>query len=335
MKRNMYQWAAALIKARGKKPLPLLSFPCIQLMDVTVDQMLSESRLQAAGMILMAERVDSAAVVSPMDLSVEAEAFGASVRFSPNEVPTVVGALICDKEGADQLTVPAVGAGRTGICLDAVREAARQIHSKPVLAGVIGPYSLAGRLLDVSEAMILCYEEPDLVHSVLRKATLFLIQYCRALREAGADGVILAEPLAGLLSPAMAGEFSHPYVRQIIDGVQQEDFCLIYHNCGSNVPLMAEDIFSMGAMGCHFGDAIDLLSVLPKAPADTLVLGNISPVARFRSGTPEEMEAAVQELLKRCSPYPNFLLSSGCDIPPQSSWDNIDAFFRAAAMVNI
>ncbi len=27
--------------------------------------------------------------------------------------------------------------------------------------------------------------------------------------------------------------------------------------------------------------------------------------------------------------YPNFLISSGCDIPPITPWENIDAFFAA------
>ena len=31
----------------------------------------------------------------------------------------------------------------------------------------------------------------------------------------------------------------------------------------------------------------------------------------------------------QCCKYPNFVISSGCDIPPMSSWENIDAFFRA------
>ena len=35
------------------------------------------------------------------------------------------------------------------------------------------------------------------------------------------------------------------------------------------------------------------------------------------------------ELLKRCTPHKNFLISSGCDIPPASSWENINAFFAA------
>ena len=77
----------------------------------------------------------------------------------------------------------------------------RLITDRPVLAGIIGPYSLAGRLLDMTEIMILCYEEPEMVESVLEKATEFLIEYAKAFKEAGANGVCMAEPAAGLLSP--------------------------------------------------------------------------------------------------------------------------------------
>jgi uroporphyrinogen decarboxylase len=36
------------------------------------------------------------------------------------------------------------------------------------------------------------------------------------------------------------------------------------------------------------------------------------------------------ELLDKCSKYPNFVLSSGCDMPPMTPWENIDAFIKAA-----
>ena len=330
MNRNMKQWAADLIAAAVKKPLPLLSFPCVQLMDVTVNQLVNDSALQAKGIQLVAEQTDAAAAVSLMDLSVEAEAFGSAIHVSETEVPTVVGALISNEEEADSLKIPVVGAGRTSLCVEAIHQAAQAITDRPVLAGIIGPYSLAGRLLDVSEIMILCYEEPDMVHTVMEKCTAFLAEYCKAFREAGANGVVIAEPLTGLLSPGLAREFSHPYVQKLIHTVQSEDFCFIYHNCGDNVPHMAEDIYNLGALGYHFGDAIDLMSVLPKAPKDVLVMGNISPSAQFRSGTPESIAAATRKLLETCGSFSNFVISSGCDIPPQSPWENINAFFRAA-----
>ena len=328
MKRDMRHWVSRMIQSPAKKPLPLLSFPCVQLMGISVRELISSSELQAKGMEKVARRVDSAAAVSLMDLSLEAEAFGAAIHVSDHEVPTVVGALVTEPEEAEALAVPPVGAGRTGIYLDAIRKA--DITDRPVLAGIIGPFSLAGRLLDVSEAMILCYEEPEMVHTVLEKATAFLISYCQAYREAGANGVVMAEPLAGLLSPRLAREFSHPYVKQIIEAVQTDDFAVIYHNCGDNAALMAKDIYALGAMGYHFGDVIELAEVLPLAPADALVMGNISPAAQLLGGTPESVTAEVRQLREKCGNYSNFVLSSGCDVPPMSPWENIDAFFEAS-----
>ena len=325
---NMRNWVAQTIENSEKKPMPLLSFPCVQLMGITVRELISDSDLQAKGMELVASRVDSAAAVSLMDLSLEAEAFGAKIHVSDDEVPTVVGALVTDEDQAEALAVPPVGAGRTGIYLDAIRKA--KITDRPVLAGIIGPFSLAGRLLDVSEAMILCYEEPEMVHAVLEKATAFLIDYCHAYREAGANGVVMAEPLAGLLSPKLAREFSHPYVKKIIDAVQADDFAVIYHNCGDNAALMAKDIYGLGAMGYHFGDAISMTDVLPDAPKDALVMGNVSPSAQLLGGTVDSVTEAVNKLKESCGSYANFVLSSGCDVPPMSPWENLDAFFKAA-----
>lgn len=36
--------------------------------------------------------------------------------------------------------------------------------------------------MNVTEAMIYCYEEPDMVHILLEKATDFIIAYCRAYK---------------------------------------------------------------------------------------------------------------------------------------------------------
>lgn len=69
--------------------------------------------------------------------------------------------------------------------------------------------------MDVAEAMVNCYTELEMVHCVLEKATAFLIQYVEAYKKAGANGVVMAEPLAGLLPPELAAKFSSPYVREI------------------------------------------------------------------------------------------------------------------------
>ena len=325
---NMKQWLAEALSA--KKPLPILSFPCISLLDVSVKELIADSELQAEGMKKVAEAVDAAAAVSLMDLSVEAECFGAAVRFSDEEVPTVTGRLVHDEDEANALEVPPVGAARSGLYVDSIRKACRRITDRPVFAGMIGPFSLAARLLDVSEIMMDCYDEPDMVHTVMEKCTAFLIEYAKAYREAGANGIMMAEPVAGLLSPSLEEEFAAPYVKKIIDAVQDEEFIVIYHNCGDNIAAMTDSIFANGAAAYHFGNAVKLSVMLDKAPEGVPVMGNVDPAGVLRFGTVEEVKAATRAVLEECSKYPDFLLSSGCDIPPLTPWENLHAFFKTA-----
>ncbi len=323
---NMREWAAAL--PESKKALPILSFPSVSLLGCTVRELISDSDLQAKGMKLVAERVPAAASVSLMDLSVEAEAFGATVRFSDEEVPTVTGRLINDMQEAEALKVPTVGDARTGLYVDSIAKAKALITDRPVLAGIIGPFSLAARLFDVSEIMMDCYDDPDMVQLVLEKCTEFLISYALAYKAAGADGIMMAEPVAGLLSPALEEEFAAPYVKKIADAVQDESFVLIYHNCGDNIHLMTESFKTFGAAAYHFGNAVEMKTMLEKMP-DAIVMGNIDPAGVLRMGTPELVREKTLALLNDCSEYKGFVVSSGCDIPPQTPWDNIDAFFKA------
>lgn len=330
MTMDMKKWVSDIIHLPVKRPLPILSFPCVQLTGATVRELVNDSTLQANGMKAVADRIPSAASVSLMDLSVEAEAFGSAIRMNDDEVPTVSGAIVSDEDSAEALKIPAVGTARTGVYIEAVRKAAGLITDRPIFAGMIGPFSLAGRLMDVNEIMYLCYDEPETVHSVLRKVTEFLTAYAQAYREAGANGVIVAEPLAGLLSPALAAEFSHIYMKELVESVQTDDFAVFYHNCGNTVPMMKKDIYSIGAIGYHFGDAVKMKEMLDGAPEDVLVMGNVSPAEQFLSGTPDSVRKTTLEIMKECCVKPNFVISSGCDIPPKAPWDNIDAFFTAA-----
>ena len=328
---NMTKWFEDMQKSSVKKAMPILSFPAIQLLGVGVKELIFDSDLQARGMKMVAGRVDSAASVSMMDLSVEADAFGSEIRISDDEVPTVIGHIIENEEQADALAIPGVGAGRTGLYIEAIKKACALITDRPVFAGVIGPFSLTGRLLDVSEAMVYCYDEPEMVHKVLEKVTSFAINYINAYKEAGAGGVVIAEPLAGLLTPALNEEFSASYFKQIVAGTQTDDFAVVYHNCGNGTLKMAEAIASIGARAYHFGNAIDIAEMLKIFPEKDIIMGNIDPAGQFRNGTPDSIREATLELLKKCHKHPNFVISSGCDIPPMSSWNNIDAFFNAVA----
>lgn len=322
----MKQWALEYIQSPVKKPMPILSFPGIQMIGCTVDELVKDGDLQAACMKAIADRFDTGAAFSLMDLSVEAEAFGSPVHYSKDDVPTVHDAFIHDEEEASALQIPQVGAGRTGECVKCIEKAVGMITDRPVLAGIIGPYSLAGRLLDMTEIMILCYEEPELVETVLEKATAFLIEYAKAFKNAGANGVAMAEPAAGLLSPNLMDEFSSPYVKQIRDAVEDDNFIVMYHNCGNIEPLF-ENVKKIDALAYSFGNAIDIEKALQALPSDKMIIGNIDPAGILRNGTPDMVRKETKALMERCCKYPNFVISSGCDIPPMTSLENMQAFF--------
>jgi uroporphyrinogen decarboxylase len=326
---NMKQWKEDVLASPIKKAMPVLSFPCVQLMGITVKQLISDSALQAAGMKKIYERTDSLVCLSMMDLSVEAEAFGSVIRKSDDEVPTVIGRIIERVEDAGKLEVPDVTNGRTGLYIKAIEKVSNEIIDKPILSGVIGPFSLAGRLMDMSEIMVNCYDDPDMVNKTLEKAAEFITDYILEFKKAGADGVVMAEPAAGLLSPGLVEEFSSRYVKMIVDRVKDDQFMFLYHNCGPNTPLMLPSLIGIGADAYHFGDAIKMTQVLEGMPADVIVLGNVSPSAQFRNGTTESIYTVTTEVLRECSKHKNFVISSGCDIPPMSPWENIDSFFEA------
>ena len=156
---NMYNWVQKMIYGE-KKALPILSYPSVQLLYVTTKELVCDSRYQAMGMRLIADRYNMPAALAYMDLSVEAEAFGAHAVYAVDEVPTIIGTLISTEEEANALQVPPVGAGRTGVCVEAIRKALILINDRPIIAGCIGPFSLAGRLLNVNDIMVDCYDEP-------------------------------------------------------------------------------------------------------------------------------------------------------------------------------
>ena len=325
----MDEWLKQIRIKKNKRAMPVLTFPAIQLLNTSVEKLISDSNLQSEALKLINQRCHPLAIMGFMDLSVEAEAFGANIRFSEDEVPTVVGSIVRSEEDAINLKVPKVGAKRTQIYLDAMKKAKQEIKDCPVFAGCIGPFSLAGRLLGVSEAMISCYDEPEMVHLVLKKATEFLINYLQAYKDLGIDGVFMAEPLAGILSPNLCDEFSSNYVKEIVSALDDDSFLVAYHNCGNNTLKMVDTILSTGCRLYHFGNAISIEQMLKLMPKDVMVMGNIDPVS-LKDASKEDVIAATNALLEAVGDVDNFVISSGCDIPPLAKWENIDAFMKTA-----
>jgi len=119
-----------------------------------------------------------------------------------------------------------------------------------------------------------------------------------------------------------------------VDAVQDDEFIVIYHNCGGNTPLMVDSFLSFGAAAYHFGNAVDMKDMLEKFPSDVLVMGNVDPAGVLRMGTPEDVKNTTLDIMEKCSKHPNFIISTGCDVPPMTPWENIESFFEAVKEYN-
>lgn len=305
--------------------MPVMTHPGIEALGYSVKQAVSDGRIQYEAIKYVADNFDTIACMSMMDLTVEAEAFGAKINFPDHEIPTVSERLLADSIAISALKVPTLDAGRIPQYLLANRMAAENIKNKPVFSGCIGPFSLAGRLYDMSEIMVAIYIEPDAMIELLSKCTDFMINYCKALKATGTQGVIIAEPAAGLLSNDDCLTYSTQFVKRIVDVVQDDNFTVILHNCG-NTGHCTNAMIESGARALHFGNAIDMQQVLADCPPEILVFGNLDPVTVFKQGSPDSIQHDTRVLLDKVGNFSNFVISSGCDIPPFTPEVNIRAF---------
>ena len=322
MKLNMKQWVADVIQRLDVTALPVMTHPGIEMNGHTVREAVSNGRVHYEAVMTLTRRYPAVAAATIMDLTTEAEAFGAEIAFSDEAVPAVSSRLLPDVKSINRLQVPSLSTGRIPQYLKANLLAAREIIDRPLFAGCIGPFSLAGRLYDMSGIMMLIYENPDAAHTLLAKCTQFIEKYCQALKRTGANGVMMAEPAAGLMSNDDCQNFSSAYVRYIVNKVQDENFIVILHNCG-NTGQCTQAMVATGAAAYHFGNKCKMEEVIKDVPPTALAMGNIDPVSIFKDGMPFQMRQTVTDLLEKMRPYPNFVLSSGCDTPPHTPLANL------------
>jgi uroporphyrinogen decarboxylase len=320
----------ALVRATpGRVVMPIALYPGLALTGATVSDLVTNHGVQAEAALALRERFRSPVLLSAMDLSAEAEAFGAEVHFADQEVPTVTRPVLSSPGEAKTLSVPSPGDRRTAVYLGTVRELKVHAGDALVLGGCIGPFSLAGRLVGVTEAFGLTITDPGLMHELIGKCARFLEDYVQAFRCAGADGVIMAEPSAGLLSPKALAAFSSPYIRRIVESVADKPFSFVLHNCAARLVHLPA-IVEAGARILHFGAPMEMPAALSRVGEELVVCGNLDPAGVFCQPNPDVVTEATVKLLASVGAHRNHLLSSGCDLPPQVSLANLAAFYAAA-----
>jgi len=324
----MTSYYSFLLSSQYRHALPIAMYPGIHLTGASVQDIATKSSAQFEAQAALHDRYRTNVVLTGMDLSVEAEAFGSKVQFYTNEIPTIIDRLIIDQSSIKSLVTPTPGDKRTKVYLDVAAQL-KELSGKPfVLGGMIGPFTLAGRLFGVSELLELTIEDPNMVHLILAKTTNFLVQYGSAFKEAGVNGLIIAEPAAGLLSPKSLAIFSSTYIKQIQHILHDNSFTLILHNCGAKINHI-KAILESHCTFYHFGVPMDILQTLGSVNNNIVIGGNLDPSSVFIDGSARDVYNHTTELLSLTASNRNFVISSGCDIPPNVTIEKLDGFYNA------
>jgi len=308
--------------------MPIGVYAGLELVGHTVAEAVREPKVQVAAILALRECLSLSIVTTAMDLSLEAEAFGCEIRSPEHEVPEVLGRRVMDTASIAALPEPKVGQGRGAVPFETVRRLVGHVGEAPVLGCMIGPFSLAARLFGVAEALEATAAEPEVLLPLLERVSSFLERHARGFRDAGAAGVVVAEPAAGLLSPRGMGRFSTPFVRRLVSAVQGSDFAVVLHDCAARL-VHLEETLAAGAEVVHVGAPMDLVAALERTGEATILAGNLDPTAVFRLGTPDTARHATRELLERTRHAPSLIVSPGCDVPPGTPLENLTAFVEA------
>jgi uroporphyrinogen decarboxylase len=320
------QFGRFILESPARVPMPIGVYSGLEITGASVKDAVTNSSHQTEAVLALHERFQTQMMLTAMDLSAEAETFGCEIRMTEDEIPTVIGRLVTNDKEIENLAIPPAGDGRTEVHLQTAQQLVKQSDGIPVLGGVIGPFTLAGRLFGVSEILELSLTNPEMTNKLLQKVTKYLIDYIQLFRDQEVSGVIMAEPAAGLLSPKGLSLFSSWYVKEIVEKTQADNFTVILHNCGAKIAHLPA-ILESGAEIFHFGAPMDIGRAIDSVNPEVILAGNLDPTDVFHSGTMEDVTVQTRSLMELASDRRNFVISSGCDIPPHTPVENLDAFF--------
>jgi uroporphyrinogen decarboxylase len=219
---------------------------------------------------------------------------------------------------------------------DAVSMIRRELNGRVPLIGFSGsPWTLATYMIegqssrDFARAKTMLYTQPELMHQLLEKLSLSVIDYLNAQIRAGAQVVQIFDTWGGALSHAAYAEFSLAYMQKIVDG-------LISHHDGRDVPVILFTkggglwLETMADTGCHalgLDWSTDIAAAKGRVGDRVALQGNMDP-AVLRAD-PAVIESQVEAILKGFGDGPGHIFNLGHGITPDINPDHVKVFVDA------
>lgn len=267
--------------------------------------------------------------VAPFDMGVEAEALGCQVNYytqSPQDIlyPTISKKL-ANTVDEFKLEVPVDLAqrGRVPLVLDAIRKLKAEVGSTvPVGAWVLGPFTLAGQMIELDNLLKMSFKKTALVSGILDQLTGPLITLANLYRAAAADYITVREmgATSDVLSPRMFKTLILPPLQKVFAALEPPR---VLHICGTTsaiFELMAE----AGAEAVSIDQKNSAADAVKRIGDKVLVFGNLDPYSVLVTGTPDAIRDKVKGILDEGVDA----LWPGCDIWPSVPPENMKALME-------
>ena len=286
------------------------------------------------------ERYDLDAAILFSDILTIPDAMGLGLYFEEGEGPKFRKPVRTEAD-IEQLNVVDT-ASDLAYVTDAVAMIRRELHGRVPLIGFSGsPWTLATYMIegqssrDFARAKTMLYTQPELMHQLLDKLALSVIDYLNAQISAGAQVVQIFDTWGGALSHAAYLEFSLAYMQKIVSG-------MIKHAEGRDVPVIlftkggGHWLEAMAETGCDalgLDWTVDIGAARARVGNQVALQGNMDP-AVLRSD-PARIEAEVATILQSFGTGSGHIFNLGHgitpDIDPAHAKVFIDAVHRFSA----
>jgi [methyl-Co(III) methanol-specific corrinoid protein]:coenzyme M methyltransferase len=267
--------------------------------------------------------------VVPFDMGVEAEVLGSKVNYYAHAADILYPTIIQHPYRVEDLNIQIPSdlakAGRIPVVTGALRFLKQEVGNQiPIGAWVLGPYTLAGQLVDLSQLAKAAFKKTEMVRNVLDKLAGVLIQIIKIYREAGADYITVREMGAGpdILSPRMFESLVRPPLKRIFDGIESPK---ILHICGDTNAIVDQMILC-GADAISVEKKNNVIESRKKLGSDVLIFGELDAYGVLSQGKPDDVDKAVKEAVERGVNA----IWPGCDMWPMVPKENMEALVAAA-----
>ncbi|MGB6064689.1 MAG: uroporphyrinogen decarboxylase family protein [Desulfomonilaceae bacterium] len=302
------------------------------LAGIPLGEYVRSGKLLARCQIQALKQYDYDAVFALMDTNVETEAAGSVLTYRADRYPSVRTYALSDGTNLDGVSVPDPHqSGRMPELLEAVRILRQKVGDDVLVVGcVLGPMTLATQLLGIEAALYLAADDPEKFSCLLDFAAEIAIRFGISQIEAGAHLPMVFNPSA---SPAVIPhqffrEIELPRLRKVFTAFKQAGAAANWlHVAGPAEPILP--LYAHAGVDIANIDYEVKMEDARRALPRTCLNGNIKPLA-FVEATPDVIADESSRLINLFADRRGFIMSSGCEIPPESRPENIAAMVAAA-----